>query len=438
MQQQASMEQATGKRAAFLQFSHLPSELQPLILAYAAAPFDTCKASAEILQDDSLLAAWVTAAADRLDSLLQQAAESHLWRICSILVRCGVYDRHGYEHSLALHHAAAAGQVNLAQELIKAGAWADPPWGDWSSSKSDSGPGSEDESEKSEHSYSGLQELRHPLGGAAANGHPDIVRLLLKQPMHTCFIGEAVCAAAASGHLEVVKLLATERPDASSSPWIMEAPLAVAAYFKHVPIVQYLLQQGADICNLPGSAWRTCESEQPAIVAAAGSGSPDVVRLLLDSVADIHQYVTQEHVLSVLYAAVRAAAGFGHTQVLQVLLDQFENHFPARLDQVFQEAAARGHLEAARFLLSRLPPANYGDGPFHRHPLCIAAASGHTDIVQMVCDSGYSYDNSVLAATLWEVAHDGHLPVMQLLLDMGADASGGHAKCFSGTPSTKL
>jgi ankyrin repeat protein len=437
------MDQATAKRAAFLQFSHLPSELQPLILAYGAAPFDTCKASAEILLDDSLLAAWVTAAADRLHSPLQQAAESHLWRICSILVRCGVFDQDGYEHSLALHTAVAAGQVEMVQELIQAGAWADPPWGGWpkSSSESDSGSGSEDESEDSEHSYGVLEELRHPLAEAAANGHADMVRLLLKQPMHPSFIGVGVCSAAEAGQLAMVKLLATERPDASSCPWLHEAPLAVAVYFRHVPIIQYFLQQGADICNLPGSSWRTCESEQPAIVAAAGSGDPDVVRLLLGSVADIHQYATQEHVLSCLSAAVRTAARFGHTQVLEVLLDGLGDHLLPRLWQGFQVAAQQGRLEAARLLLSRLPPPQPEVGlagqleAAPRHPLLMAAASGRADMVQMVCDTGYSYSSSVLAAAVWGVAAgNAHLPILQLLLERGADADGGLGNFVPGTP----
>jgi ankyrin repeat protein len=435
------MEHSEAKRAAFLQFSHLPAELQLLILAYGAAPFDTCKASSEILADDSLLAAWVTAAADHLHSPLQQAAKSQLCRICSILLRCGVYDRHGYEHSLALHHAAATGQVELVQELIKAGAWADPPWGGWpkGGSESDSGSGSEDESEESEHSYGVLEELRHPLAEAAANGDADMVRLILKQPIHTCFIGEAVCVAVASGQLAMVKLLATERSDASSSLWLPEAPLAVAAYFGHVPIIHYFLQQGADICNVPGSSWRTCESERPAIVAAAGSGDPDVVRLLLGSVTDIHQYVTQEHVLSCLSAAVRTAARFGNTQVLEVLLDGLGDHLLPRLWQGFQVAAQQGQLEAARLLLSRLPPPQpevglAGQLEAAPHPLIMAAASGRADMVQMVCDSGYSYDSSVLAAALRGIATDEHLAVMQLLLEMGADADGGQGIFFPGTP----
>jgi hypothetical protein len=106
-------------------FSNMPVHLQSLILAHAAAPLTTCQASAAIVKDQALLDTWVlqAAAAGTLKTPLQTAAEQGWWHLCSQLLPNMVFSRSDCQHSIALYHAAKAGQVELVQQLLSRGAW---------------------------------------------------------------------------------------------------------------------------------------------------------------------------------------------------------------------------------------------------------------------------------------------------------------------------
>jgi hypothetical protein len=67
-------------------------------------------------------------AQDRLKKPLQLAAEHKLWEVCSILLRDAEEDSYYTENSIALYYAAEAGQVELVQQLLDRGGWAERPW----------------------------------------------------------------------------------------------------------------------------------------------------------------------------------------------------------------------------------------------------------------------------------------------------------------------
>jgi hypothetical protein len=113
-------------------FAGLPTHLLSLILAHAAAPLDTCKASAAILETADHLAAWMTAAVaeERLQKPVQLAAELKQWKVCSILLQTAEIDDgdDNYDISTALWHAAEAGQLKLVEQLLAKGGWRETPW----------------------------------------------------------------------------------------------------------------------------------------------------------------------------------------------------------------------------------------------------------------------------------------------------------------------
>jgi hypothetical protein len=123
---------ATQRGGGPATFSHLPPELQSRVFAHAGAPFNTCKVSAAVAIDDSLLHIWMREAEDYPDAALSTAAWGKKWDVCFLILQYWVpndIDDRGYELGAALVCAAGAGQLELVQQLIDAGGWAHACWG---------------------------------------------------------------------------------------------------------------------------------------------------------------------------------------------------------------------------------------------------------------------------------------------------------------------
>jgi hypothetical protein len=70
------------------------------------------------------------AAAGLVKEPLRKAAELKWWGACAALLECldDLKGKDGIQHSIALYHAAQAGQAGLVQGLLSKGAWAELPW----------------------------------------------------------------------------------------------------------------------------------------------------------------------------------------------------------------------------------------------------------------------------------------------------------------------
>jgi hypothetical protein len=87
-------------------FSSLPPHLQSLILAYSAAPLNTCRAAAAILNDTPLLATWLRVR-EPSEGAIVQACDLQRWDVCQHLLSCDGYVACELELQLAVLFAAS-------------------------------------------------------------------------------------------------------------------------------------------------------------------------------------------------------------------------------------------------------------------------------------------------------------------------------------------
>ena len=210
----------------------------------------------------------------------------------------------------AIHHAAAAGQVDVATVLIKAGCSPDLPSGE------DDGEGNFEPGVK-------------PLAVAAWKDQLAMAKLLLKHGADPTspnrFGHSAVHVAAGHNHISILNLLLAHGADPNHTShrrhfdeelsWFFYgSPLHVAAMNNAIEATRVLLAHGArrDEC------W--VDKRTPLFYAAA-SGSAGVARVLLEAGADpnaredLSCYSTRLN-----YTPLHYAANNGHLEVVKVLL----------------------------------------------------------------------------------------------------------------------
>ena len=122
-----------------------------------------------------------------------------------------------------------------------------------------------------------------PLIEAAANGHVDVVKLLIENGADVNLKGEAwygpLHAAAAKGHIEVVKILLENGADVNI--FHHNKPLHNAAMNGHIEVAEILLAHGADI-NAKGT------DEWTALGTAVSNTQAEMVRYLLARGANVN------------------------------------------------------------------------------------------------------------------------------------------------------
>jgi ankyrin repeat protein len=122
-----------------------------------------------------------------------------------------------------------------------------------------------------------------PLIEAAANGHMEVVKLLIENGADVNLKGEAwygpLHAAAAKGHLEVVKILLENGADVNI--FHHNKPLHNAAMNGHIEVARILLAHGADI-NAKGT------DEAAPLHTAVSNNQLEMVKWLLSKGANVN------------------------------------------------------------------------------------------------------------------------------------------------------
>ncbi|MDR3792437.1 MAG: ankyrin repeat domain-containing protein [Terracidiphilus sp.] len=125
---------------------------------------------------------------------------------------------------------------------------------------------------------------RSPLVQAAANGHGDVVRLLLdrgaKMQPGGAGTEAAITAAVAGRHMDVVRLLLDRGAEIEARNGSYSTPLLEAAGGSEIEMVRLLIARGAQV-NV-----RNKYKETP-LIAAAYAGDAEIARLLLERGAAI-------------------------------------------------------------------------------------------------------------------------------------------------------
>jgi ankyrin repeat protein len=218
------------------------------------------------------------------------------------------------------------------------------------------------------------------LAEASAEGHIDIVRLLLgdqycaRLDMNR---GDALCDAVAHGHEEIVQLLINAGADVSLQSPTMLGPLHIASGWGYVNIIRILLAHGAEVNAISHGA--------TPLQTATMWGQAKSVRMLIDAGADVNLVSGTEFGLPLLKLAVE-----------------------------------RGSVDLARILLG----ANAAIGPVRGDgttALGIATACGHQDIVKLFLESGADFTRENKTAALAVARKYHHDTIADMLLAAGAD-----------------
>ena len=223
---------------------------------------------------------------------------------------------------------------------------------------------------------------------AAANGHPDIVRLLID-----------------AGQLDAK---AKDNNGATALHW--------AAAYGHSEIVRLLIgtyEQDPKAESNNGTM---------ALHLAAAGGYPKTVQLLID----IHKQDPKTKATNGATALHYAAAN-GHSEVVQLLIGTYEQDPKTKSNKgvtALHEAAAGGHIEVVRFLIGTGqldPEVKTNDGTTALH---YAAANGHPEVVRLLMDS-YKKDPSAKDDFEYTVLHEAvrneQVKVIRLLTGPNAD-----------------
>ncbi|MGO9122044.1 MAG: TerB N-terminal domain-containing protein [Desulfomonilaceae bacterium] len=190
--------------------------------------------------------------------------------------------------------------------------------------------------------------------------------------------------------------------------------LLVAARSGDVAAVQKALRQKADI-NVKGpDGWTP-------LMWAAVTGHVEVVRLLLDSGAEVNVAAKKSGDTALILAALK-----GHTEVVRLLLSKnalVELKHKAGWTALWS-AAANGHAKAIELLSEKGADVNTRDNNGFS-PLMVACVGGPTDSVKLLVDKGALVDlrDRSGATALMFAAAKGHSEAVKLLLLKGADVS---------------
>jgi len=221
---------------------------------------------------------------------------------------------------------------------------------------------------------------------------------------------QAIHVAAGGGHRAVVEYLLEQSADLNAADFFRTQPIHYAAGYGHREMVAYLLEQGAELNAADNIGTQ-------AIHVAARKGHREVVAYLVEQGADLNatdHYRTQP---------IHEAARNGHREMVAYLVEQGADLNAADKfgKQPIHEAAKKGHREMVCFLISNgavlkcLPIIN-SEINWNGLLLSVLSACGESDYLPMIWL--YGLDVEVNLSQLFMMASgQSELATVQAILD---------------------
>lgn len=193
----------------------------------------------------------------------------------------------------------------------------------------------------------------------------------------------ALSLASAKGHCDVVRQLIAAGASPGHADTAGFCPLVHAARNGCLNVVGYLLACDWIIKN-PEDV-ELAEAAQQALVAAAGQGHTEIVEYLLDMAevnADVRDTITGETALTV-------AAANGCHAVCSALINRGANISVTNKKEMapLLLAVKEGHWAVAERLIQSYAAIEQCD-PVGRSPLMIASSEGHIGLIELLLDRG--------------------------------------------------
>ena len=253
---------------------------------------------------------------------------------------------------------------------------------------------------------------------AAAQGHSDVVRLLLYQGADANGIRDKRIVlpplhwACSNGTLELVKDLINHGADLDLKTVMGNTALHTASRGGHSAVAQILIETGLDVDAVDVRGWTP-------LAIAVDHGQLDIVELLIRRKATID--IASDNGASPLLIAL----DHRHLAIADLLLKEGAdvNWFNSKRRTALIFAADWRSIETTKWLLQKGADVNFADHDGWT-PLLLAARYGHSELAKLLLENGAN-PNSSLNDNGWTpllfACRHGYPEVVDLLLEKGVD-----------------
>ncbi|KAJ6591131.1 ankyrin repeat-containing domain protein [Mycena vulgaris] len=280
------------------------------------------------------------------------------------------------------------------------------------------------------------------LQAASSEGREAVVRLLLEngaENQEGC-LESALQAAAKMGHEPVARLLIASGADVNARSDPQDSALYAASFNGHERVARFLLDNGADV-NAEGGQFGN------ALQAACAKGNEAMVRMLIEKGADVNMKSGRLEGLiaarprgghraryfslpasDLCGTALQVAAASGREAVVRLLIESGADvNAEGNVGPALQAASAMGHYSAAKLLIEHGADVN-PTMPWYscQSPLYAASLNGQERVVQLLLESGADINatGGKFGGALQAASSQGNESMVRLLIEKGANVNG--------------